>query len=131
MGVSIVTETGVSRSFADPLFYGRLVNTKSWSHRRKDIKDSHAISVLPFQYNYSLLAAMFARIVGEPTLSLLSCKIEGQKLKYVIYSVHYDHGSANFLVNVIAALIAYTHKEKKPSINIRATDLGGLPAIVF
>ena len=45
---------------------------------------------------------------------------------------HTRHRSvANFLVNVIAALIAYTHKEKKPSLNIRANDLAGLPAIII
>ena len=52
------------------------------------------------------------------------------QLKNISQIEHTRHRSpANFLVKVIAALIAYTHKEKKPSLNIRANDLAGLPAI--
>jgi len=54
------------------------------------------------------------------------------QLKNISQIQHTRHRSvANFLVNVIAALIAYTHKEKKPSLNIRANDLAGLPAIII
>ena len=53
------------------------------------------------------------------------------QLKNISQIEHTRHRSpANFLVNVIAALIAYTHKEKKPSLNIRASDLAGLPVVV-
>ena len=53
------------------------------------------------------------------------------QLKNISQIEHTRHRSpANFLVNVIAALIAYTHKEKKPSLNIRANELAGLPGIV-
>ena len=53
------------------------------------------------------------------------------QLKNISQIEHTRHRSpANFLVNVIAALIAYTHKEKKPSLNIRANELAGLPAII-
>ena len=53
------------------------------------------------------------------------------QLKNISQIEHSRHRSVvNFLVNVISALIAYTHKEKKPSLNIRANDLGGLPAVV-
>ena len=53
------------------------------------------------------------------------------QLKNISQIEHTRHRSpVNFLVNVIAALIAYTHKERKPSLNIRANDFAGLPAIV-
>jgi hypothetical protein len=53
------------------------------------------------------------------------------QLKNISQIEHTRHRSVvNFLVNVISALIAYSHKEKKPSLNIRANDFGGLPAIV-
>ena len=53
------------------------------------------------------------------------------QLKNISQIEHTRHRSpVNFLVNVIAALIAYTHKEKKPSLNIRSSDFAGLPAIV-
>ena len=53
------------------------------------------------------------------------------QLKNISQIEHTRHRSPiNFLVNVIAALIAYTHQEKKPSLNIRSSDLAGLPAII-
>jgi hypothetical protein len=53
------------------------------------------------------------------------------QLKNISQIEHSRHRSvANFLVNVISALIAYSHKEKKPSLNIRSNDLAGLPAII-
>lgn len=45
---------------------------------------------------------------------------------------HTRHRSGfNFLVNVVSALIAYTHQEKKPSLHIRPDEVGDLPAIVL
>ena len=38
--------------------------------------------------------------------------------------------TANFFVNMTAALIANTYKEKLPSLNIRVKDLERLPALV-
>jgi hypothetical protein len=53
------------------------------------------------------------------------------QLKNISQIEHTRHRSpANFLVNVIAAIIAYTHRDKKPSLNIRTNDFAGLPAIV-
>jgi Transposase DDE domain len=53
------------------------------------------------------------------------------QLKNICQIEHTRHRSrANFLVNVIAALIAYTYKEKLPSLNIRVKELERLPALV-
>lgn len=55
----------------------------------------------------------------------------GDQLKNISQIEHSRHRSpVNFLVNFVSALIAYTHREKKPSLNIRRSDLAGLPAIV-
>lgn len=53
----------------------------------------------------------------------------GDQLKNISQIEHSRHRSpVNFLVNAVSALIAYTHKEKKPSLNIRVNDFG-VPAI--
>jgi len=54
------------------------------------------------------------------------------QLKNICQIEHTRHRStANFLVNVVAALIAYTYKEKLPSLNIRVKELEKLaPALV-
>lgn len=53
------------------------------------------------------------------------------QLKNICQIEHTRHRStANFLVNVIAALVAYTYKEKLPSLNIRVKELERLPALV-
>jgi len=53
------------------------------------------------------------------------------QLKNISQIEHSRHRSpVNFLVNADSALIAYTHKEKKPSLNIRVSDFG-LPVIAI
>jgi hypothetical protein len=54
------------------------------------------------------------------------------QLKNISQIEHSRHRSViNFLVNVVSALIAYTHKEKKPSLNLQFNNFGGLPAITM
>lgn len=49
------------------------------------------------------------------------------QLKNICQIAHSRHRStANFLVNVMAALIAYTYKEKLPSLNLRVKELDKL-----
>jgi hypothetical protein len=54
------------------------------------------------------------------------------QLKNICQIEHSRHRStSNFVVNTPAALIAYTFKEKKPSLNIRVKELEELlPALV-
>jgi hypothetical protein len=54
------------------------------------------------------------------------------QLKNISQLEHSRHRSvANCFVNLIAGLIAYTYREKKPSLNIRVTEQLHLPALVF
>src|SRR5579883_1989830 len=49
------------------------------------------------------------------------------QLKNISQIQHTRHRSiSNFLVNVIAGLIAYTHQDKKPSLNLTTEDLNSL-----
>lgn len=53
------------------------------------------------------------------------------QLKNISQIDHSRHRSVNnFLVNVIAGLIAYTHQPKKPSLNLVDEDLARLPALI-
>jgi hypothetical protein len=54
------------------------------------------------------------------------------QLKNISQIEHSRHRSvANCFVNLIAGLIAYTYREKKPSLNIRVKEQLQLPALVF
>jgi hypothetical protein len=54
------------------------------------------------------------------------------QLKNISNIEHTRHRSAaNFFVNLIAGLVAYTFREKKPSLNIRVKERLALPALVF
>ena len=54
------------------------------------------------------------------------------QLKNISQIEHSRHRSvANCLVNLVAGLVAYTWREKKPSLNIRIKDQLQLPAMVF
>ena len=52
------------------------------------------------------------------------------QLKNISQIAHTRHRShTNFLVNLIAGLIAYTHQPKKPSLNLAHTELALLPIL--
>ena len=54
------------------------------------------------------------------------------QLKNISQIEHTRHRSvANCFVNLLAGLIAYTYREKKPSLNIRVKEQLQLPALVF
>lgn len=54
------------------------------------------------------------------------------QLKNICQIEHTRHRSVtNFVVNLLAALVAYTYQEKKPSLNLHPNDLAALPPIVF
>jgi len=53
------------------------------------------------------------------------------QLKNISQVAHTRHRSVdNFLVNLVAGLIAYTHQPKKPSLNISRADTALLPALI-
>lgn len=54
------------------------------------------------------------------------------KLKNICQIEHSRHRSVlNFLVNLLAGLVAYTYQEKKPSLDIASKELAALPVAVF
>jgi hypothetical protein len=54
------------------------------------------------------------------------------QLKNICQIEHTRHRSVvNFIVNLMAALIAYTYREKKPSLKLHSDDLTVLPATIF
>ena len=54
------------------------------------------------------------------------------QLKNICQIEHSRHRCvANFLVNVVAGLIAYTYQEKKPSLHIRTTESQLFPLLVL
>lgn len=54
------------------------------------------------------------------------------QLKNISQIEHSRHRSvANCFVNLLAGLVAYTWREKKPSLNIRVKEQLRLPALVF
>lgn len=54
------------------------------------------------------------------------------QLKSISQVAHTRHRSVdNFLVNLVAGLIAYTHQPKKPSLNLRGESLALLPATLI
>jgi Transposase DDE domain len=54
------------------------------------------------------------------------------QLKNICQLEHPRHRSlTNFVVNVLAGLIAYTYQEKKPALNLNVDELQTLPALTF
>lgn len=74
------------------------------------------------------LMPMFDKIMTRKRAIIESVN---DQLKNISQIEHTRHRSvANFCVNLIAGLVAYTFREKKPSLNIRVTEQLQLPALV-
>lgn len=53
------------------------------------------------------------------------------QLKNISQIVHSRHRSVkNFMVNLLAGLIAYTFQEKKPSLKLDKNEIENLPALL-
>jgi hypothetical protein len=50
---------------------------------------------------------------------------------FVRSSIRATAAWTDFVVNLLAALVAYTYQEKKPSLNLYPDDLAALPATIF
>jgi len=74
------------------------------------------------------LMPMFDKIMTRKRAIIESVN---DQLKNISQIEHTRHRSvANFFVNLVAGLIAYTFREKKPSLNIRVKEQLQLPALV-
>lgn len=75
------------------------------------------------------LMPMFDKIMTRKRAIIESVN---DQLKNISQIEHTRHRSrANFVVNLIAGLIAYTFREKKPSLNIRVQEQQQLPTLFF
>src|SRR5438067_12503824 len=75
------------------------------------------------------LMLMFDKIMLRKRASI---ETVNDQLRHISQTEHSRHRSvANFFVNLLAGLVAYTFREKKPSLNIRVKDQLQLPALVF
>ncbi len=75
------------------------------------------------------LMPMFDKIMTRKRAIIESVN---DQLKNISHIEHTRHRSvANFFVNLIAGLVAYTFREKKPSLNIRVKERLQLPVLVF
>ena len=73
--------------------------------------------------------AVFDKIMSRKR-SIIESVID--QLKNISQIEHTRHRSVvNFFVNLIAGLIAYSWREKKPSLNIDVKDHLRLPAVAF
>ena len=75
------------------------------------------------------LMPMFDKIMTRKRAVIESVNDQLKSISQIEHTRH--RSTANFFVNLIAGLIAYTFREKKPSLNIRVKDHLRLPALVF
>lgn len=112
--------------------FGKLIGDKGYVSRRL----AESLSGRGLQLITEIKSNMKNRLMPMMDKLLLRKRalIEtiNDQLKNICQVEHSRHRSvSNFVVNTIAALIAYTFKEKKPSLNIRVKELEKLsPALV-
>jgi hypothetical protein len=77
----------------------------------------------------SRLMALFDQIMLRKRAVIESVMDQLKNISQIEHSRH--RSVANCFVNLLGGLIAYTWREKKPSLNIRVTEQLQLPAPVF
>ncbi len=75
------------------------------------------------------LMPMFDKIMTRKRALIESVNDQLKNISQIEHTRH--RSTANFFVNLIAGLVAYTFREKKPSLNIRVKEQLQLPALVF
>jgi Transposase DDE domain len=75
------------------------------------------------------LISMFDRIMLRKRAIIESVTDQLKNISQIEHSRH--RSVANCFVNLVAGLVAYTFREKKPSLNIRIKEQLRLPALVF
>jgi len=75
------------------------------------------------------LVSMFDKIMLRKRAIIESVVDQLKNISQIEHSRH--RSVANCFVNLIAGLVAYTFREKKPSLNIRVKEQLQLPALVF
>jgi len=75
------------------------------------------------------LTSMFDRVMLRKRAVIESVMDQLKNISQIEHSRH--RSVANCFVNLLAGLVAYTYREKKPSLNIRVKEQLQLPALVF
>jgi hypothetical protein len=75
------------------------------------------------------LMPMFDKIMLRKRILIETIQDQLKNISQIEHSRH--RSIVNFLVNVVAALVAYSCREKKPSLNIRACEFTQLPVVIF
>lgn len=75
------------------------------------------------------LASMFDKIMLRKRAIIESVVDQLKNISQIEHTRH--RSTANCFVNLLAGLVAYTWREKKPSLNIRVKEQLRLPALVF
>ena len=75
------------------------------------------------------LVSMFDRVMLRKRAIIESVVDQLKNISQIEHSRH--RSVANCFVNLVAGLVAYTWREKKPSLNIRVKEQLQLPALVF
>jgi hypothetical protein len=75
------------------------------------------------------LVSMFDKIMLRKRAIIESVVDQLKNISQIEHSRH--RSVANCFVNLLAGLVAYTYREKKPSLNIRIKEQLQLPALVF
>lgn len=92
------------------------------------VKDVQLITKLKTNMRNRLMP-MFDKIMTRKRAIIESVNDQLENISQIEHTRH--RSAANFFVNLIAGLAAYTFREKKPSLNIRVKERLTLPALVF
>ena len=109
------------RMFADKGYISQSLFQELWSHNLK--------LITPFKKNMkNKLTTLWEKLMLRKRSLIETVNDQLQNISQLVHSRH--RSVFNFMVNVIAGLIAYTFQEKKPSLKLDRTEVQNLPALL-
>ena len=86
--------------------------------------------VTPFKKNMNnKLVELWSKLMLRKRSLIETVNDQLQNISQLVHSRH--RSVSNFMVNVIAGLIAYTWQDKKPSLKLDKDELSSLPALLI
>ena len=112
--------------------WGRLFGDKGYISQDlfQKLFDNNLKLVTPFKKNMNnKLVELWEKLMLRKRSLIETVNDQLQNISQLVHSQH--RSVSNFMVNVIAGLIAYTWQDKKPSLKLDKDELSSLPALLI
>lgn len=112
--------------------WGRLFGDKGYISKSlfQELLENHVKLITPFKKNMNnKLVELWEKLMLRKRALIETVNDQLQNISQIVHSRH--RSISNFMVNIIAGLIAYTWQDKKPSLKLDKHEVTAFPALLI